>query len=334
MSNYTPDQQLEHATDLMRRLPPQNIEANLANLLDLVPDLSEDLLDQLDQPLKVKHCERTGREYLICDYNRDGNSYRSPWSNEYYDPPNPNGGLPPPNLRKLEVAMNDAFGVYRDLYYESEGSVSSVYLWQIPENDGALGGASGSGNGGGFAGVVLIKKINDGYRGMKGAWDSIHVFEVSESGISATYRLTSTVMLYTATTGSTAAAAVAAVNAAHDIRTDKESDLSHLGTMNLSGNLTRTDERSMTVTDGATQHIANIGRMVEDMEHKMRNTLQEVYFGKTRSIVAELRSESSLVEARKNAEVHKSLFEQLNIRGNVQRKPAVDTAGDEVFSSD
>jgi len=36
-------------------------------------------------------------------------------------------------------------------------------------------------------------------------------------------------------------------------------------------------------------HIANIGRMVEDMENKIRNTLNEIYFGKTRDIVNGLR---------------------------------------------
>ena len=37
----------------MRRLPPQNIEENLAGLIDLVPALCEDLLSSIDQPLKV-----------------------------------------------------------------------------------------------------------------------------------------------------------------------------------------------------------------------------------------------------------------------------------------
>jgi capping protein (actin filament) muscle Z-line, beta len=32
-------------------------------------------------------------------------------------------------------------------------------------------------------------------------------------------------------------------------------------------------------------HIANIGRMIEDMENKIRNTLNEIYFGKTKDVV-------------------------------------------------
>ena len=25
-----------------------------------------------------------GRDFLLCDYNRDGDSYRSPWSDKYF----------------------------------------------------------------------------------------------------------------------------------------------------------------------------------------------------------------------------------------------------------
>jgi len=41
-----------------------------------------------------------------------------------------------------------------------------------------------------------------------------------------------------------------------------------------------------------TSHVANIGKMVEDMELKMRNLLQEVYFGKAKDVVGDLRSEN------------------------------------------
>jgi hypothetical protein len=37
-------------------------------------------------------------------------------------------------------------------------------------------------------------------------------------------------------------------------------------------------------------HVANVGRMVEEMEGRMRGLLQEVYFGKTRDVVGDLRS--------------------------------------------
>lgn len=234
---------MDSALDLLRRLKPQDVASNLATILNVVPELTEDLLASVDQPLKVKQCKKSHKDYLGCDYNRDGDSYRSPWSNQF-DPPLSDGTEPSANLRKLEVAANDAFDVYRDLYYE--GGVSSVYFWDLDD---------------GFAGVVLLKKTSNAGKN-EGGWDSIHVFEVVERGRNAQYKLTSTVMLHML------------------------SDNSTLGKMDLSGNMTRQTEQDMEVKE-KTDHIANLGRLVEDMELKMRNQLQEVYFGKTKDIVNE-----------------------------------------------
>lgn len=67
---------MDCALDLMRRLPPQEIEKNLSDLIDLVPSLCEDLLSSVDQPLKIARDNEVGKDYLLCDYNRDGDSYR------------------------------------------------------------------------------------------------------------------------------------------------------------------------------------------------------------------------------------------------------------------
>lgn len=65
-------------------------------------------------------------------------------------------------------------------------------------------------------------------------------------------------------------------------------------------------EHDAPLTDGSS-HITNTGRMIEDMEIKMRNLLQEVYFGKTKDVVSELRSQESLERARKQREVQREL---------------------------
>lgn len=79
-----------------------------------------------------------------------------------------------------------------------------------------------------------------------------------------------------------------------------------LGDMDLSGNMTRQVEVDLPV-DSDASHVANVGRLVEDMELKMRNLLrmllsllfgcadadpviEEVYFGKAKDVVGELRS--------------------------------------------
>ena len=71
---------------------------------------------------------QVGKDYLLCDYNRDGDSYRSPWTNSY-DPPLDDGAMPSERLRRLEVDANAAFDQYREMYFE--GGVSSVYLWDL-----------------------------------------------------------------------------------------------------------------------------------------------------------------------------------------------------------
>ncbi|RDD40515.1 F-actin-capping protein subunit beta isoforms 1 and 2 [Trichoplax sp. H2] len=271
------DQQLDCALDLMRRLPPQQIEKNLMDLIDLVPSLCEDLLSSIDQPLKIARDKTNGRDYLLCDYNRDGDSYRSPWSNQYF-PELDDGVMPSDKLRKLEVEANNAFDQYRELYFE--GGVSSVYMWDLDH---------------GFAGVILIKKVGEGSETIKGCWDSIHVVEVQEkgSGRAAHYKLTSTVMLW--------------------LRTAKEGS----GTMNLGGSLTRQHETDHIVTD-ATPHIVNIGRMIEDMENKIRSTLNDIYFGKTKDIVNGVRSILNLNSRQQQKNMQQELAASLASR-NLKR---------------
>lgn len=269
------DAQFDAALDLLRRLSPTQISSSLTSLTTLTPSLTEDLLSSVDQPLQTATDPTNSRAYLLCDYNRDTDSYRSPWSNKFY-PPLPasianDASYPSERIRNLEVELNSAFDVYRQMYYE--GGIGSVYLWDLDE---------------GFAGVVLLKKTLDSDAEPAG-WDSIHVFEVDErrttgstAGKNAHYKLTSTVILHLAQ--NTAA-----------------SSASKADEMSLAGSMTRQLESTLTLTPttggplGAdAAHIINIGRLIEDMEGKMRNLLQEVYFGKAKDIVGDLRSVGAL----------------------------------------
>lgn len=103
------------SSDLLRRLNPKNTSSNLSAICNLVPDLTEDLLESVDQPFEVRRCKKTGRDYLLCDYNRDGDSYRSPWSNEF-DPPISDGTFPSEKVRRMEEKANEAFDIYRELW--------------------------------------------------------------------------------------------------------------------------------------------------------------------------------------------------------------------------
>jgi capping protein (actin filament) muscle Z-line, beta len=158
----------------------------------------------------------------------------------------------------MEEEANTLFDTYRELYYE--GGVSSVYLWDLEES-------------GGFAGAFLIKKmvgVGDKYI-KNGSWDSIHIVEVQEQAGTpkkATYKLTTTVML------------------------DMGMETSELGNTNLAGSLTRQATTTKAVTD-AQPHIANMGRLIEDMEIDMRSNINELYILKTREVLSNIRKQTS-----------------------------------------
>ncbi|CAH2355038.1 F-actin-capping protein subunit beta [[Candida] railenensis] len=272
------DKKFDASLDLLRRLNPQKVSAHLNDICTIVNDeeLTQDLLSSVDVPLESRTCPDTGKEFLCCDYNRDGDSYRSPWSNKYVPAPSVNEDDPPPfpsdSLRQLETKANESFDIYRDLYYEGSG-ISSVYLWDT-EDEETLDS---------FAGVVLLKKQTDD---KSGSWDSIHVFEViAEGSGSALYKVTSSVIL----------------------------DLSKTN-LNLSGSLTRQLEQSSAFgsVNLETSHLVNLGTLIEKSEYNLRNLLQDVYFDKLKDIVMkDLRSDvsSQREDDERQSEVIKSLKE-------------------------
>ncbi|KAL2232075.1 probable F-actin-capping protein subunit beta isoform X2 [Sesamum indicum] len=252
---------MEAAMGLMRRVPPKHSETALSALLSLLPQHSSDLLSQVDQPLQVLCDVDSGKEFILCEYNRDADSYRSPWSNKYH-PPLDDGPYPSAELRKLEIEANDIFAIYCDQYYE--GGISSVYIWE-DENEG-------------FVACFLIKKDGaktaHGKRGclQEGSWDAIHVIEVGPvEDETARYCLTSSVML--------------------SLTTNNDSS----GTFNLSGSIRRQMNMELSVAEG---HLCNMGKMIEEMESKLRNSLDQVYFGKTKEMVCTLRPPSEIIEMR------------------------------------
>ena len=73
----------DSSLDLIRRLDPRSITTNLSNICALISEDEElvaDLLSSVDTPLTTSTCLKSGKDYLCCDYNRDGDSYRSPWT--------------------------------------------------------------------------------------------------------------------------------------------------------------------------------------------------------------------------------------------------------------
>jgi capping protein beta len=243
---------LEAALDVMQRMPPKNIEHSLSGLLNLVPEETDELLQRIDQPLQTGVDPVNGKPFLLCDYNRDGDSFRSPWSSEY-DPPLDDGLQPTHELRKIECLLNEVFSYYVEQYYGAE-AISSVYCWDLEDAEG-------------FASCWLVKKDASSSKYVKaGSWDSIHVVDARKreaGGKAYTYRLTSTVMV------------------SFGVENAK------FGEADLSGSLIRQHEQGGAASD-ARGHAANIGKMIEDMENDLRGAVEGIYLSKSNEIIASM----------------------------------------------
>ncbi|SCV01641.1 LAMI_0G12750g1_1 [Lachancea mirantina] len=269
-------EKFEAAMDLLRRLDPTKVEKHLTQLIKLEPELAEDLLASVDVPLQVKKDPNAShREFLCCDYNRDIDSHRSPWTNVYVPSLEPEDAeespFPSEKTRQLEILANDSFDIYRDLYYE--GGVSSVYLWDLDDATDD------------FAGVILLKKSENS----RSSWDAIHVLEVLNNGNKAEYRITTTIILHL-NSGS------------------QKTTLSG----NLTRQTEKTYELPTGVPHGKLQvwHTSNLGSMIEDVESQMRNILEVVYFDKTRDIYHELR-DGSFSATNSNRAAHEQVIKGL-----------------------
>jgi len=260
------EDKLNSALNLMRRMPPSSTENSLAGLLELAPILTDELLTHVDQPLKIAMDEAEGKEFVLCDYNRDGDSYRSPWTNEYY-PPMEGCFKPNDKLRELEIHANQLFNIYRKLYFN--GGFSSAYFFETDvDNDQ---------NDSGFGACFLIHKEIEKKKSLKkGIWDSIHVFEViaTKNKHEFIYKLTTTVMISLIIQGK------------------------KIGTSDLSGLRTQQHELTAKLENGKREdHVQNMGKMLEDTETRLRNQIEGIYIQKTRTVINGMRGGNEQLKA-------------------------------------
>jgi len=194
-------------------------------------------------------------EFLKCEFNRDGDSYRSPISNKYW-PALSDGRKPGNELRELEIKFNKMFPHYAKNYYGNQ-AICSVFLTEIGEKIEE-----------GFIATILIKNSIESKKEVeKGAWDSINFvnveFHKEGDKIKVNYKLTLTIILQ--------------MSFKHPV----------CGHVDLSGTLTKQttyDAIAKTYLDHQF-HIEKIGNMVEELETMMRSQIEEVYFKKTQEIL-------------------------------------------------
>ena len=253
-----PNPTIKECIQLNQLMPIIDIDKNIDAISTVIyenDDLLNEFLQKVDNRTKICKDDPKG-EFIKCEQNRDGDSYRSPFSNKYY-PPTSDAKFPSPKLRALEELLNKMFKLYIKHYY-SITTVCSVYCWEL-----------GDSLADGYGVAVLIKnslthqkKINTG------SWDSSNLitvtFDNEASGKKkAKYNLISTV----------------------NLAMSFESKI--CGKVCLSGTIARSSHYSKTVTDYTSDesHVSNIGVLVEDMENSIRNTLDTIYCMKSKQII-------------------------------------------------
>jgi capping protein beta len=167
------------------------------------------------------------------------------------------GFTPSARLRAMEEPANQLFDIYRKLYFET--GYSSVYFFDTEDKSQTAFGA-----------CFLIHKEVPATKTLKaGGWDSIHVFDVSESKKkgSFNYKLTTTVMV--------------SMNLKEPEKT---------GDVDLSGHMTKQVEKERKMDGKVDTHISNMGVILEEMELSVRNAIEGIYIQKTREVINGMRS--------------------------------------------
>ena len=107
----------------------------------------------------------------------------------------------------------------------------------------------------------------------KGWWDSTHVFQVNQArGENFEYKLTSTVMISMVMEDGT------------------------MGSTDLSGSMNkqRNETKAVKSKEKEADHLINMGTMIENMDHRIRAEIMEIYFSKTRQIIDGMRLSSGM----------------------------------------
>ena len=253
-----PNPTIKECIQLNQLMPIIDIDKNIDAISSVIydnDDLLNEFLQKVDNRTKICRDDPKG-EFIMCEQNRDGDSYRSPISNTYF-PPTEDAKYPSAPLRQLEETLNKMFKIYVRLYY-STATLCSVYCWELGESLSD-----------GYGVAVLIKNsLTDQKKINNGSWDSSNLITVTfEDGSSgkkkAKYNLITTVNL--------------AMSFNSNI----------CGKVCLSGTIARSSHFTKDVSDYTKDeaHITNIGVLVEEMENSIRNTLDTVYCMKSKQII-------------------------------------------------
>lgn len=265
---------LESSINITRLLPISKLEQNISAISTLIyneDEVLENFLQKVDQPLIIR--PEDGR-FVCCEYNRDGDSYRNPSTNKYY-PPLTDGKYPSEPLRQLEIKLNQMFRVYTNFYYSNQ-ALSSVYCYEL-DNDNELPCKQ-------FVCAVLIKhKLEDSSKIDSGVWDASNLVTVTlnpEGQSKVKYKLISNVNVY--------------LNFAKEKKTK----------ISIGGSMTKESSSEYDIANVIIDdqfHVEKIGTLIEDLETRIREEIEVIYFKKTTEIIETARYSQSEGKPNKSA---------------------------------
>ena len=241
---------LNSCFQIAKKIPTSQCEKTIENVSKLIYKNYEsyaEFIQKSEKPFPTCRDDSLG-EFIKSEYNNEGDSFRSPWSNKYF-PDIELPKFPPSELRELEIIFNRIFKEYARLYY-GEMAVSSVYVWEQGESIEN-----------GFSVALLVKNQATNFQG---EWDAINVVNVkfykekekNVERIKTFYKLNSTVIFKLA--------------------------VEKLGA-ELSGTLSKQIEESHYIKSYLEHdfHVEKIGKMVETCENNLKNQIDEIYMKKT-----------------------------------------------------
>ena len=242
----------EAGFDLLRHVPPKDIEERLFDILDLNPDLTDDLISSVDIPLRTEQDDK-GLQFIKCDYNRDGDSYRSPHTNTYY-PPIPDGQSIPKNLREIEEAANKGFASFVRLFYGPE-AVFSAYCFETPEAEFGFG-------------FFVSKSLSDTTQNgvpVNGWISSSDVFTISKvDKTQFEYSMVSSVLI------------------------ELQTQVKNADPLVISGGLSSRVSKSLEAK-GNIQHLINCGTMIEENAANFFEKIKGYYISKMQEILSNIK---------------------------------------------
>jgi capping protein beta len=218
------------------------------------PDILHELLQRVvDFPLASAEDPASNRRFLLCEFNRHMDSYRSPFSDTYVPPLSGDDQHLPIALATFESHSNEVWDAYTQLYYGKE-ALGSVYVKEV---------ANAS-----FLACFLVQKTVDGdERLAEGQWNSAHIVHVGNvSKGTVMFRISSTISIAMDPTSGTCVSA----------QVTRETE----------------EQRKVSDRPAAVyaNHLESIGKMIESIEIDMRSNLDVVTIPKTREVLMGLRS--------------------------------------------